>query len=317
MDTVPTVTTDLRSRTAAFTAFDWALLLVVGVMWGGSFLLIKIAVADFVPETVAWMRLVFGAGFLGLLPAARSRMVHRGDWWLVAALAVTWMAIPFVLFSIAEQSIDSALAGMINGAAPLCTAVIAAVWFRNRPSRTVTIGLVIGFFGVLAVTAPSAGGQSSMVGICLILAAVVLYGIAFNMSDPLQARNGALPVILRAELVALVVSTPAGAIGLAHSTPTVGGWAALAILGVVSTGVAFACFTTLIGRVGAPRASVATYLIPGVAIVLGALINHETVHLIALVGIVFILTGAYLTSRKDHEHERPGPRMATASASTR
>lgn len=298
---------ETRSRAAAFTGLDWVLLLGVGVMWGGSFLLIKLAVADFAPTSVAWLRLAFGAAFLALLPAARAPMAHRRDWWLVAALGVTWMAVPFILFPIAEQTIDSALAGMINGAAPLFTVVVAALWFRSRPTRTVTAGLVVGFLGVLAVTVPSMGGRASLVGVGLVLAAIALYGIAFNMSDPLEERNGALTVILRAELVALVATTPTGVIGLTDSTPTVGSWVALVLLGAVGTGAAFACFTILIGRVGAPRASVSVYLVPGFAIVLGALFGNETIRPVALAGIALVLLGAYLTSRKGRP-SRPAAR---------
>lgn len=148
------------------------------------------------------------------------------------------------------------------------------------------------------MTIPSAGGQANLVGIGLLLSATVLYGIAFNMSEPLENRNGALPVILRAQLAALIVSTPAGALGLVDSDPTVPSWVAIVLLGAVSTGAAFACFTLLVGRVGAPRASVGVYLAPGVAVVLGALVADESVHPFALVGIGLILLGAFLTSRR-------------------
>jgi drug/metabolite transporter (DMT)-like permease len=265
-------------------------------MWGASFLLIKLGVHDFAPESVAWLRLLFGAVTLGLLPGARAPLRHRQDGWRVVFLGLIWMAVPFVLFPLAEQTIDSALAGMLNSAAPLFTAVIAALWFRYRPMAFTGTGLLIGFAGVLAVTIPSIDGSSGLLGVLLVLAATVLYGLAFNLAEPLESRNGALPVIWRAMLAALVLTTPTGLNGLFHSTPGWDGTAALLLLGVVSTGAAFACFVTLVGRVGAARASVAIYLVPVVAIVLGAFAASESIHPISLGGIGLILLGAWLTS---------------------
>jgi drug/metabolite transporter (DMT)-like permease len=279
-----------------FSRLDWVLLIGVGMMWGASFLFIKLGVAAFAPTTVAWLRLLFGAATLALLPGARKPLKHKGDGWLVAVLGLTWMAVPFNLFPIAEQSIGSGLAGMINGAAPLFTAIIAVLWFRNRPAPVVIVGLIIGFVGVLVISLPSITGGGGLLGIGLVLLATVLYGVAFNLAGPLESRNGALAVIWRAELVALVATSPAGIVGLAHSAPTWGGFAALVVLGAVSTGIAFGCFVTLVGRIGAPRAAVSTYLAPVVAIVLGALVAHETIHLLTLVGIVLVLLGAFLCS---------------------
>lgn len=294
-----------HARTRSYSAVDWVLLVGVGLMWGASFLFIKFGVSDFAPTTVAWLRLLFGAVTLALLPGARAKLRYRKDWGLVAVLGLTWMAVPFVLFPVAEQTIGSALAGMINGAAPLFTVIIAALWFRHRPTPLVVVGLLIGFLGVVTVSLPSVAGQAALLGIGLVLLATVFYGVAFNLSGPLENRNGALAVIWRAQLVALVATTPTGLLGLNDSTPTWAGFTSLIALGAVSTGIAFACFVTLVGRVGAPRASVTTYLVPVVAVVLGALVAQESIHPLSLVGIALVLLGAFLTSlrgkRRQHQ----------------
>lgn len=296
--TIEPVQPDPPSSLGRFTALDWALLLAVGLMWGSSFLLIKVSVADFPPSTVAWLRLAFGAAVLMLVPAARKPLLHRRDWWLVIVLGITWMALPFILFPLAEQTIDSALAGMINGVSPVFTALIAAVWFRVRLNWVAVLGLLSGLLGVLGVAIPSIGGDATLTGILLVLLATLLYGVAFNLSAPLERRNGALRVILRAQLVALVATIPWGVLGLHDSSPTLQGWVSVILLGAISTGLAFACFVILVGRVGAPRASVSVYLVPGVAIVLGSLAAGESIHPLALVGLCLILLGAYLTSRR-------------------
>ena len=294
------MTTSARAGdSGGFAVRDWLLVAAAALMWGSSFLLIKLGVHGcFAPGTVAWLRLLFGAAALALVPAARKPLRHHRDRGRVALLGLTWMAVPFVLFPLAEQSIPSALAGMINGAAPLFTAAFAAVWSRRRPAGSVLAGLAVGFAGVLAVSLPAVGGGASLTGIGLVLLATMLYGVAFNLAEPLENRNGALPVIWRAQLAALALDTPAGVAGLVHSTPHLSGLVAMAGLGVLSTGAAFAAFTTLIARVGATRASVTIYLVPVVAIGLGASVSGEPIAPLSLAGIALVLLGAYLTGRR-------------------
>lgn len=281
-----------------FAVRDWVLVAVVAVLWGSSFLLIKVGVHDLAPATVAWLRLLFGTAVLSLVPAARRPLRRRADRGRVALLGLTWMAVPFVLFPLAEQSISSALAGMINGAAPLFTAVIAAIWSRSLPGRSVVAGLAVGFVGVLAVNLPEARGGASVAGIVMVLAAALLYGVAFNLAEPLETRNGPLPVIFRAMVVALIAETPAGVVGLAGSTFTAKDMLAMLALGALCTGAAFAAFTTLVGRVGASRASVTVYIVPVVAIVLGVTVRSEPIAALSMAGIALVLLGAYLTGRR-------------------
>lgn len=115
---------------AAFSGADWALLVAVAAMWDSSFLFIDIGVDHLAPELVALLRLAFGAATLAFVPAARRR-VPRTAWPAIALLGAVWMAVPFVLFAVAQQSIDSSLAGMLNGAAPLFTAIVAGLATRQ------------------------------------------------------------------------------------------------------------------------------------------------------------------------------------------
>lgn len=289
-----------------FAARDWALVATVAVLWGSSFLLIKFGVHDLAPATVAWLRLLFGVAALSCVPAARRPLRVRSDRGWVALLGVTWMAVPFVLFPLAERSIPSALAGMINGAAPLFTAVLAAGWSRRLPGRGTAVGLAIGFVGVLAVNLPAARGGARLAGIAMVLSATLLYGVAFNLAEPLEERNGALPVLYRALVVAVVVDTPAGVLGLADSSPGATALVSMVALGALSTGVAFVAFTTLVGRVGASRASVTVYLVPVVALALGVAVRGEPVAALSLAGVVLVLLGAYLTGRHTDGVPPPG-----------
>jgi drug/metabolite transporter (DMT)-like permease len=283
----------------AFEPIDWALLSGVALTWGASFLFIELGLDHFEPGLVAFLRVFFGAVTLALVPGAR-RSIERGDWPLVALLGLIWMAAPFMLFSVAQQWIESSLAGMINAAAPLFTALIAAIAVRHLPGRLQAGGLVVGFLGVVAVASPSFGeGESTSLGIGLVLLATVLYGCAFNLAGPLQRRNGALPVIWRAQLVALILLLPVGAISATDSTFAWESLLPMIALGSIGTALAYVWFTTLVGRVGATRGSVTLYFVPVVAILLGALLLGESIEAVAILGTALVLGGAYLTSREE------------------
>jgi drug/metabolite transporter (DMT)-like permease len=289
-----------------FTRRDWALLGFVAVAWGSSFLFIDIGVDHFAPGVVALLRLVFGAATLAAVPAARSG-VPRSAWPGIALLGVVWMAVPFVLFGVAEQSIDSSLAGMLNASAPLFTAIVAGLIARRLPSRRRAAGLLIGFVGVLAISWPSLqGAHATAAGAGLVVAATMLYGVAFNVTGPLQRRHGALPVIWRAQLVAIVLVAPLGVATIPASTFAWSSLAAVAALGCLGTALAFVAFATLVGRVGSTRGSVTVYFLPAVAIALGALFRDETIAAVSLLGTALVTAGAYVTTRV-------GPHVASAT----
>lgn len=280
----------------AFAARDWAMLVGAALMWGSSFLFIKVALEDYPPATIAWLRVLLGVAVLSLLPAARRPLRQPGDLRGVGALGVLWMAAPFVLFTTAQQHIPSALAGMINGAAPLFATAVAILWLHQRPGGRTLLGLAVGFVGVVAIGLPNVDSGATLTGVLLVLLATFCYGIAYNIAAPLQRRNGSLPVVLRALLVALVLLTPFGVWGLAGATPSLTGTLAVLALGALGTGAAYVLFTTLAGRVGAPRASIANYFIPVVAILLGAGLLGERVAWLSLAGIALVLVGARLAT---------------------
>lgn len=290
-------TSPRRGDEASFAGADWALLVAAAAMWGSSFLFIEIGLDHLAPELVALLRLAFGAATLAAVPAARHR-VPRTAWPAIALLGAVWMAGPFVLFAVAQQSIDSSLAGMLNGAAPLFTAIVAGLAARQLPSQRRAAGLAIGLLGVVAISWPSVqDAQATAAGAGLVVLATLLYGVAFNLAGPLERGHGALPVIWRAQLAALALVAPFGLAGMAESTFAWSSVLAVAVLGCLGTAIAFVAFTTLVGRVGSTRASVAVYFLPAVAIGLGALFRDETIAAISLLGTVLVTAGAYVTSR--------------------
>jgi drug/metabolite transporter (DMT)-like permease len=287
------------SRTESFGAAEWLLLAGVATIWGSSFLFIDIGLWALQPGVIAAARVALGVAALSLFPAAR-RPIAREDRVRVALLGVIWAGLPLLLFPVAQQWIDSSVAGMLNGAVPLAGAAWAVLLLRRPLPRTHAVGLLIGFAGVLAISWPELqGSRATMVGTSLVVLAVLCYGLAVNLAVPLQQRHGALPVLLRAQLAALVVLAPFGLWGLGGSRFAWGPVLAMLPLGILGTGLAFVLMTTLVGRVGGPRGAVATYFIPVVAIVLGVLLLDERVAAAAVAGTALVVAGAWLTSRRE------------------
>ena len=285
-------------RTEAFGPQEW-LLSGIALIWGSSFLFIDIGLETFRPGVVALARLVLGVATLALFPAAR-RPVDREDLSRVAFLGLIWAGLPLLLFPIAQQWIDSSVAGMLNGAVPLAGAAWAVLLLRRPLGRTQTLGLLVGFAGVVAISWPEVqGSRTTTLGAALVLLAVACYGLAVNLAVPLQQRYGALPVLLRAQLAALALLLPFGLWNLPGSRLAWGPALAMLPLGILGTGLAFVLMTTLVGRVGGPRGAVATYFIPVVAIVLGVALLDERVAAAAVAGTALVVAGAWLTSRRE------------------
>lgn len=285
------------TSSAAFTPVDWLLLATASGIWGSSFLLIAIGLDTFAPTVITWLRMIFGFAALVLVPGAR-RPIDRVDLPRIALVAVFWMAFPMTMFPIAEQWIDSSVVGMLNGGLPIFAGLVASVLLRRPPGRPQQVGLAVGFVGVLLVSLPSMQGTAdTAIGASLVILAMFSYGVATNLVVPLQQRYGALPVILRAQMVAIVLTTPAGILGIPRSTFAWSPFVATVALGALGTGLAFYAGATLMGRVGATRGSLLGYLIPVVAVSLGVVFRNEQVVFVSLVGMVLVLLGAFVASR--------------------
>jgi drug/metabolite transporter (DMT)-like permease len=281
-----------------FTAADWGLLLIPSVIWGASVLLIAEGLEAFAPGVVTLLRIVFGFAALAAIPAARHARIDRADWPRVALVGVVWIAFPMTMFPLAEQWISSSVTGMLNGSMPLFTAAVAGLLLRRMPGRNQVLGLVLGFAGVVAISLPSVqGGSRTALGAGLVVLAMFSYGFATNLVVPLQQRYGTVAVMWRAQAVAIVLTLPFGLAGAGDSHFELRPFAAVFVLGAVGTGLAFIAAGTLMGRVGATRGSVFAYLIPVVALVLGVALRDESVAGIALIGLVLVLSGAFLTTR--------------------
>lgn len=290
-------------------AVDWVFLLVPGTIWGASFLFIAEGLEAVGPSGVTFLRIAIGFLTLLMVPASRVPMPKEA-WPSIAFLSVVWMALPLTLFPFAEQRVSSALTGMLNGANPLFVAAVAAIVARRAPSRSVSFGLAVGLLGAVLVAFPSVSeGGNSLVGVMLIVTALASYGVAFNFARPLSMKYGALPVLVRALGLALLLTAPMGIPEVARAQWSLGPALSLLALGALGTGLAYYVAAIGAGRLGATRASATNFIIPPVALLLGVLVRQERVAIISVIGAAVCLGGAVLI-RRAQDHPAHGARRA-------
>ncbi|MBT8248884.1 MAG: DMT family transporter [Acidimicrobiia bacterium] len=291
--------TNIGSRPAAYGPTEWGLTAVIGVIWGSAFLWIAIGVDSLAPGVVALGRVTLGA--LGLVGFSRARKtINRSDWVRISAVALFGNAGPALLFAIAETELDSAVAGMLTSAAPIMSLIVASLFLRRLPGAAQTIGISLGFGGIVLMTIPSLqGADAAPTGVMLVLIAVVGYGISGNLLVPLQQQYGGIAVTMWALIISTIMLLPFGIATWSESEFTIPSVLAVVILGVLGTGIVRSLAATLAGRVGAARMSTTTYLIPVTAIALGVLFRGETVGPLALAGVLIVISGAFLASRAE------------------
>ncbi|HUS41332.1 MAG TPA: DMT family transporter [Ilumatobacteraceae bacterium] len=282
-----------------FTPHDWGLFVSVAIIWGASFLFIDIGLDALPPGVITLMRVGLGAVALAVLPLPRQHVrIRTEDRVRLVTLSVVWVAVPFTLFPIAEQHISSAVAGLLNGGTPIFAAIFAMVLLRQPTRGAQLLGIAVGFVGVVFVSLPSIGeGSSEAFGVALIVLATICYGFALNLAGPMQQRYGSVNLMAKVLALATIWTAPYGLWQVDDASWEIGPVLAVAVLGIVGTGIAFALMGTLVGRVGSTRASFITYLIPVVALVLGVVFRDDEVFVLELIGVGFVIGGAFLASR--------------------
>ena len=280
---------------------DWWLFCAVGTIWGSSYLLIKIALGSLHPGLITWARVALGAVALLALRRGSDRVaIARADRGKVVLLSIVWVGIPFTLFPLAEQHINSAVTGLLTGATPFFAGLFGALLFARAPRGAQRAGMIVGFLGITLISGgSSAQGGTAPLGVAMVLLATVCYGLATNVAGPLQHRYGSVQLMGPVLGLGTLWTAPFGLFGLVRSHVAGGPIAATIALGVLGTGVAFALMASLVGRVGGTRASFITYLIPVVALALGAIVLDESVSPPALAGAALVLAASVLASRAE------------------
>jgi drug/metabolite transporter (DMT)-like permease len=278
---------------------SWLLLLVLGAIWGASYMFIKIGIRDLSPAMVAWSRVALAALVLVSLAAASGALRGlRSRWAMLTLLAVSQVAAPFLLIAVGEQEISSSLAGILVTSAPLFTAILAIRFdHEERSQGTRLIGVLMGFAGVVILLGLDLGGSADeLVGGL----AVVLAGFGYAVGGLLAKRRlgevAPLGIAASVMVASVVLLAPAALLSAPADAPGAGPVAAVAALGILGTGIAFAIFYELIARVGPARTYIVTYLAPGFAVVYGATLLDEEISVATIVGLALIVAGSWLAA---------------------
>lgn len=279
-------------------------LVVLSVIWGWSFLFIKVAGEGITPAAIAWSRIALGALALwafvhhqGLrVPTDRTTLRH------FAVVAVAGNIVPFTLLAWAEQHISSALTSVLNASTPLFTALFAALALSERLRLVQIAGLAVGLAGVAVAAGLGAAdlhGSSAAASLAAALAGAG-YGIAFVYMrrhltglPPLVAATGQLTAGGALLLPVAVVTTAVGGLDL---TPT--RVASIVLLGAFGTGVAYVLSYGIIAELGPTKASLVTYLIPVVAVIVGIVVLDEQFEWRILMGGLVTVVGIAAVNRK-------------------
>ena len=283
---------------------DWLIFLALGFMWGSSYLFIKIAVADFGTFTLVALRLAIGAALLWTVVRLAGQKLPRDRrvYGHLVVMAVVNIALPFLLITWAERSVESALAAVLTSIVPLFVAVLAPLFIHDEPIRINGVsGLIVGFIGVVVLTTRGMSGTGSDIGSDL---ALVGSSLSYAAGAVYSRRNvRGLPPMIPAtfQVTFAMIITAVLALLLEHPWDARPGLAAVGSiiwLGLLGSGLAYIAFFRLLSRWGATRTAAVAYVLPVVGIVLGFLGLQEPIDGRMILGTALIIAGVALVNSR-------------------
>src|SRR5574341_1253278 len=301
---------------------EWGAFTLLGLIWGSSFLWIKIAVSEIGPFTLVAFRLLFG--LIGLLAVVwqKKQSFPRDRRVLLAYLFMGAFntAIPFTLISWGETRIDSGLASILNGTVPLFTIVIAHFWLHDEKITLPRIGgLFVGFIGVVVLVSRDldpGGLGGNLWGQIAVIAASMCYATAITFSRK-HLRNQ--PPVVQSTMILLIadaflwIATPLAERPL-HLPALPMTWFALAWLGLLGSCLAYLLFFYLINTWGPTRASLVTYVFPVIGLMLGIIFLKEVADWRLIVGSLLVVGGILVVNFIRRPQPAPAPTTTTTAA---
>lgn len=285
---------------------DWLIFLALGFFWGSSYLFIKIGVDHGLqPFTLIMFRLLIGLVLLASVVAIAREPLPRDPrtYGHLFVMGVINIAIPFSLITFAEQTVDSSLASVINGAVPLFVIVIAALFLKGE---TVTVnrlaGLAIGFIGVAILVGLDVAqlGAANTVGELALVGATISYAVGNVYAKAhVHGLRPMIPAVFQVFFGFLVT----GVLAFATEAPLSVAWVpeslfAVVWLGLLGSGLAYLSYFRILQHWGATRTSMVAYLLPVVGILLGAIVLSEAVSWTTLLGAALVIGGIALVNSR-------------------
>ena len=281
----------------------WTYLIILSLIWGSSFILIKRGLVELNPLQVGSLRIIFAAIFLLIIGFRNLPSIPLHQWKFLALTALFGTFIPAFLFAMAQTQIDSSVSSILNSLTPLNTLIIGTFSFGLQFKRIQIIGVIIGFLGtsILIFNGAVHHPEQNYYYVILVLLATICYATNVNLikrylSDlsPLSISTGNFTVML---IPAIVILFSTGFTNTIHEVEVQNAIIYIMILGIVGTGIANIIFFNLIQMSTPVFATSVTYLIPIVAFFWGML-DEEMLTIVQLLGASVILFGVYLTSKK-------------------
>ncbi|HEX7011824.1 MAG TPA: DMT family transporter [Steroidobacteraceae bacterium] len=288
----------------------WITFVVLCVVWGVPYFFIKLALADLSPVWIAFTRITLAAAVL--LPIACKRgaldkvFEHKGA---IVAFAIIELVAPFVLIGTGEQWISSSLAGILVATVPMLVLLLAPLFGlseRLGPARL--LGLFIGFLGVLTLSGVDPNqGPMLWAGVACVMVASIGYAIGPLLVQKHLADVDETGAVAASLVVAAVLLAPLAAFSIPARMPSMLSIVSVVVLGTLCTAAGLVLYLYLITEAGAARAAVVAYVCPGVAALAGVWVLDEPFGFGAAVGMLMILVGSWLATRKSQEPVQVSP----------
>lgn len=288
----------------------YSALILLSLIWGTSFLFMKILLFELDPAAIVFGRCLFGAITLFIIVLLRKEEFRLKElpWMKLLLVALTNNALPWVLICSSETKISSSLASGINATTPVWTLIIGYFFFASSLKKNQWVGIIIGFFGIfiLSEIKPGALFTENTTGVLLMTGAALSYGIGAQLSNRYLSHISVLQISFFTLAFATIISFvymlgvsphPIQSVHYLHLVlPFVG-------LGALGSGVAYLLYYYLVQQGSPEFASLVTYIVPVSAIVWGAVILRESIHLSMLLGLLIIFIGVYIATRKSKQAE--------------
>lgn len=274
----------------------WLLIILLGAVWGCSFLFNAILIREISPLWVSAGRVTIGAAICWVYFLAMRKTLPN-DWRIYAQLLVLGIlnyAIPFALFPFAEETVASGIVGVINGLTPMSTVIVSQLWpGGEKATWNKVAGVAIGFIGAVILASPAlgAGASAQVIGLLAAMGATLCYALTLNYARRFRDIDSAAVAtcsLTGAALLSVPVALLLSGMPVITRAET---WGALFGIGAFSTSVSFLLVYWLLPRVGATNLSLNTFITPISAILLGVLVLHERFEAAHIAGIVVIFIG--------------------------